>query len=320
MNRVVFLLGFIFLFCGQVFAASPNDVTIIYSGQTLGYLKPCPTCGAKSYGGLARRAGIMKIEREENPHCIVVDAGGFAPQLKVDEKRAKICLEIMAYMGYDAITVTGSDLANGPDKLKEWTKNGPEIVTTNLIDKTTGKTWGKKYFLKEVNGKTVAVLGLMSPQSFYRKSLAHLKKKFEILDPETALKDALKELGNKPDFTVLLSQNSRSETYDMARENGKVDMIVNSKLGRRVWGAKTLRPIFVVTENRAFELGVLTIDIKDKHSFRPLEMDKVLLDRSVLVDPQVNKMLAHALPEKQKGTDQDSLNPTNYFRYLNKLN
>ena len=43
MNRFVILLGFIIIFCGQAFAASPSDLTVIYSGQTLGYLKPCPT-------------------------------------------------------------------------------------------------------------------------------------------------------------------------------------------------------------------------------------------------------------------------------------
>ena len=223
-------------------------------------------------------------------------------------------------MGYDAVTVSGADLANGPDKLKEWAKNGPEFVTTNLIDKTTGKIWGKKYLLKEVNGKTVAVLGLMSPLSFYRKSLAPLKERFEIIDPETALKDALKELGDKPDFTILLSQNSRSETYEMARTSGKVDMVINSKLGHPVRERQSLRPVFKVVENKAFELGVLTVEVKDKHSFRPVEMDNVLLDRSILVDPHVEKMIAHVLPEKkEKNTAQGSLNPTIYFRYLDNL-
>lgn len=44
MNRIVVLVGFMLCMCGQAFAAAPDGpVAVIYSGQIMGHIEPCPT-------------------------------------------------------------------------------------------------------------------------------------------------------------------------------------------------------------------------------------------------------------------------------------
>ena len=92
---------------------------------------------------------------------------------------------------------------------------------------------------------------------------------------EFSLEDKLKETEDKllRSLAELENQRKRFEKdikeaiefggFNFAKENGQIDMIINSKLGRDVSNRTLLRPMYFQVENKAFELGVLKMNINN---------------------------------------------------------
>jgi hypothetical protein len=128
-------------------------------------------------------------------------------------------------MGYDVVNVGEKDLMMGIKFLFEVSPKAKfSLVSTNLVDKKTGKGIFKPYVIKEVGGLRVAILGLLDDQ--FNPTLQEKDPGLSIVDPLSALKTAMKGLREYCDLVVVLSQLGESKDKRLARQNRDIDLIL----------------------------------------------------------------------------------------------
>src|SRR4030042_3910774 len=91
------------------------------------------------------------------------------PQTETKRKDALLRVDLLIHsynqMGYDVVNVGEKDLMMGIKFLSEVSPKAKfSLVSTNLVDKKTGKCVFKPYVVKEVAGLRVGILGLLDDQ------------------------------------------------------------------------------------------------------------------------------------------------------------
>ena len=128
-------------------------------------------------------------------------------------------------MGYEAVNVGEKDLMMGVKLLSEVsTKAKFSFVSTNLVNKKTGKCVFKPYVIKEIAGLRVGILGLLDDQ--FNLTLQEEDPGLNIIDPLTALRTTMKGLREYCDLRIVLSQLGESKDRKLARENSDIDLIL----------------------------------------------------------------------------------------------
>ena len=144
--------------------------------------------------------------------------------------KADTMARIFSYIGVDAVNVGEKDLALGLPILKELEKkyNFP-FVSANLTDEN-GSPIFKEYVLKEVNGKNVAIIGLMGDTS----EMVNLVEEasggtVKVTDPLEAAKTIIEDLSGKVDYTIVLAHQKTNRDWVLARRVSGIDLIVGGQ-------------------------------------------------------------------------------------------
>jgi hypothetical protein len=128
-------------------------------------------------------------------------------------------------MGYDVVNVGEKDLMMGVKFLSEL---GPRakfsFVSTNLLNKKTGRSVFKPYVIKEIAGLRVGILGLLDDQ--LNPTLQQKDPGFSIAEPVSALNATMKGLREYCDLIIVLSQLGESKDRKLARQNRDIDLIL----------------------------------------------------------------------------------------------
>ena len=128
-------------------------------------------------------------------------------------------------MGYAVVNVGEKDLIMGVKFLSEVSPKAKfSFVSTNLVNKKTGKCVFKPYVIKEIAGLRVGILGLLDDQ--FKLTLQEGDPGLTITDPFSALKATVKGLREYCDFMIVLSQLGESKDKKLARENSDIDLIL----------------------------------------------------------------------------------------------
>jgi hypothetical protein len=91
-------------------SGEPPSVVILYTGGTESHLEPCG-CYQEQSGGLPRRAYVIEQFQKRGFPTLLVDAGNiFDGKSEIDAKRCELNLKAMSTMGYDAVSLSESDL------------------------------------------------------------------------------------------------------------------------------------------------------------------------------------------------------------------
>lgn len=56
-------------------SAADSMATVVFTANSFGEFRPCPTCGDESLGGLGRRAGYFNTTRSSDPGAVFVSGG-----------------------------------------------------------------------------------------------------------------------------------------------------------------------------------------------------------------------------------------------------
>ncbi len=99
------------IICALLFFCIPvhaEDITIFFTGNELGTLKPCG-CSGGQLGGLDRRSAILDTVRPENR--LVLDTGFLVPE-STEQNLIKFNIIIQAFgcLGYDLVNLTEQDI------------------------------------------------------------------------------------------------------------------------------------------------------------------------------------------------------------------
>ncbi len=155
---------FLFLACSlslgisQTYALNSQVLTIAYTANTYGKVKPCPSWGSKSIGGLARRASIFtRIRNKENYQNKLFLAGGyeFHRPGSTNLANTKTLLKVFSILNYD-LGILSPHLSANPNNLEN--KQDPKwlqprkTVQTKILNYPGEKKVGILIF-PEINTK-----------------------------------------------------------------------------------------------------------------------------------------------------------------------
>lgn len=155
-------------------------------------------------------------------------------------------------MGYEAVSISASDIDNSTDFLEETLNEGFPWVSANLVDKQ-GKPVSKPYIIKTINSLKVAIIGLtetIRPSS-----------KYSTLDYAKPLTIQLKQLTAESDVIILLSNLPEKVNQKIATQFPEIDILISSDTTFGKMVPKVVNNTLITqTSSRGKYLGKLDIE------------------------------------------------------------
>jgi 2',3'-cyclic-nucleotide 2'-phosphodiesterase (5'-nucleotidase family) len=158
--------------------------------------------------------------------AVVVDAGDWAPdaQKPVEEPKFEFLLEMANMMGYDALGVGERELAFGVDRFKAMAaKSKAPILSSNLIDKKSGKPAFKTSTIVKKGGLKVGIFAVLGPKI---ELPGNAGEQLTIDDPIATAQKMVADLRKQVDVVVCLAHIGRVEGEDLAAQVPGIDVLV----------------------------------------------------------------------------------------------
>jgi len=293
MKRIIFPL---LLFCllgflpAASFAEGSSSITILCTGSAKGVVDPLIGCGcgsSGSLGGLARRAQMIESIRKEKKAVLLLDNGAVFNDQK---DNAEFHLKVMERMGYAAMNLAVPELHFGKAFLERARSQVSfPFIASNLLYEGGSLAWYQRYFIKEVGGIKVAILGVLDPDDFKKMPGRNDLKGFEVVSPEVALNSLLPEVRGQADLVILLSQLGvlgEKKALALLEAVPGIDVVIFSEKNFIASPSKK-DARFVYTGTNGTMIGLATITLDDKKGLSVNERKDALLDDSVLENGEI---------------------------------
>ncbi|VAX27827.1 5'-nucleotidase [hydrothermal vent metagenome] len=258
-----------------------GQIRIIYSGNTLGELKPCGCAREEDQGGFERRMGYLKLVRAGSEDILLLDTGdNFKEPTRQGQVKAKYLMQAMKEMEYDAVLPGDHDFVYGNSFLRE--QNGIPWILSNVDVDMFAKVRIKHFG----NGLRAAIIAVADPDLLYGSRHARDK----IISPEKAIEEQLRRLAGEtpPDLVVLLTHMKREKALAFLDMEG-VDVIVNGHIVKDT-DLIDMKPVlkngkvFVQPGPRGQKMGELTVTIGPRGE-KSFAQKMVPLGSKIALDP-----------------------------------
>ncbi|MBE7559711.1 hypothetical protein HS125_12500 [bacterium] len=179
------------------------DLRVFLTGQTQSYLDVCG-CATRQEGGLAPRATLLSDLRKQASATICLDAGGLLGKSEsLDVERAEVNLAAMEDMNYDAVLLSGPDLARGYELLAGLAQDSTlEFISCNVAAADGREAFWSPFRILERGGRKLAVIGLSRLFGVGPPAQVNGFVFLEYLSAFTEARRALQSF--EPDLTLLL--------------------------------------------------------------------------------------------------------------------
>ncbi len=183
--------------------------------------------------GMAWIAGAIRAQKDKDEDTLALDAGDtFHGMPIINISKGANMAQLMNLAGYDAMTPGNHDFNYGAERLQELAGmlNFP-VLSANLVDLE-----GKGYVFRPyksfvLDGVSIAVIGLSTPETAYKTSPANVKD-VRFLDPVVVAKQLVPELRKTHDVVIGLMHmgldaSSEVTSERIAREVPGFDVIID---------------------------------------------------------------------------------------------
>lgn len=174
------ILGFS-LFPNTSFAKQDYiTITILHTNDMHSHIHPFSSGKNKGLGGMAQRAGLIKLIREKEKHVLLFDAGDiFQGTPYFNYYGGELEFKLMSEMKYDAATLGNHDFDNGLDGLKRQLPHAkfPFLVANYDFSNTILKDVFKPYKVFKKGGIKIGVFGIgieldgLVPNQLYKNTI-----------------------------------------------------------------------------------------------------------------------------------------------------
>lgn len=157
---------------------------------------------------------------------VVVDAGDWAPDSNrpTEEPKLGFLLDMANLMGYDALGVGERELAFGLETFKGLaTKSKAPVISSNLIDKKTGKPVFKTHAIVKKGGLKVGIFAVIGPKIDLPGNASEL---VTIDDPIATAQQMVEMLRKQVDVVICLAHVGRVEGEDLAAQVPGMDVVI----------------------------------------------------------------------------------------------
>ena len=274
---------------GPSYAGSgPRNVLLVYSGNTLGELKPCGCAREEDQGGIERRMTYLTEVRSRAGEILLLDTGDNFKEPSVQGKlKAQTLMKSLAAMKYDGIAVGEHDLVYG----NRFLQDHAELPWLSGNLKFQGLVFPEVRIKKFNNGIKTAVLTVAEPELFYAGGHADI----QIDDPKNQATRLIAGLhrSEKPDLVVLITHMHRKKALEYLALQG-VDVVINGHIQGEtdtidMSVVERAGKIFVQPGPRGQKMGEIEVRIGSGGE-KTFEQRMVRLDSSVKFDSEMVKL------------------------------
>lgn len=269
------------------------------TGQMHGYLEPCG-CSEPQYGGIARRADLLRQLNERDWPVIPLDLGGTLRRSRQQSgHKFQTLMAALRDMKYRAVAVGVEELRQGPSLLlsqylpDETSPDALDFMAANVVlfgspDLGTPR----RHKIVQAGDIRIGITAVFGP--LLKKHLPNMDPgEVEITDPAPALKQAIADLqADSPDLLVLLSHGTMAEATELAKQHPEFQFILTTGTREEPLTDNPVRvgdTTIVQVGHKGKYVGVLGVYPDSEET--PFRFEMVRLDGKRFKDPEV--MLDH---------------------------
>ena len=273
---------------------SDPNLTLLISGEELGYLEPCG-CAEGQLGGFPRRDSVIQQLTVKGKTLLPVANGDLIDDAsRQSELKAEIGFAALKEMGYVAYNVGERDLLLGIDRLKYLQDaSGIPFLSANLFHGENRVF--QPFVLRTVNLQgnqiQVAIIGILS-QSF-EVQVENAGVDLRLADPTIVLRDLVEKLDQATDLIILLAHADFAESEALASTFPQIDVVVSGHEGEELQED----PVFIEntlllnTGTKGKALGQLDIRWSDDKAVPEYKFQALLLSEHLPDSPRMIELL-----------------------------
>ena len=241
---------------------------------------------------MARRATAIDNQRAANANVLLVDSGStLLGDDLANRTQGKIVMEAMSKLGYAAMAVGASDLAQGREVLLARAKEATfPVVSANLLDAASQQLLLPPYAIVEMEGRKIAIVGLTSPDEMRADQQLDLT----VGDPMAAARSTIAELKDRASVVIVLSRLDSDLNRRLASEVPGVAAVVGGRAympDGRVWVAPETGTVVVNPGSRGEHLGVLRLHLDGQGKPMSATWEPIRLSNAIAADPDLQALV-----------------------------
>ncbi len=274
----------------------PHQLMILFTGDDLGTNKSCGCHSTGDYGGIPRRANLLKKLRDAGNDILLLDVGDAVNGAgEYADIKARFFAAAFPYLKYDVCGVGEMEARY----MKEFGTSTPftnaiTTISANVYDIATSKLLAPAtYTIKETkNGLKVGVISVLSEALVdqYMQEKIGIKAK----PVREALKQTLPEVRGKSDVVVLLFHGDLKTSRALAMEFPEIDIILDGHptdppLDKAEQIGNT---ILATTKSAGKYVGKIILDISADRKITKSAFESMPVDNTYPDDEEMVKLVA----------------------------
>ncbi len=283
-----------------------DTLTLLFTNSTNGYLESCD-CPDNPFGGLVRRATLVKELKKDNPQVILLD-GGDTLSPYPDALSAKYVFLAMEKVGYDAIALGDQELILGRDYIKsEIEKNELPFYSANLTtcQGDTCSYLAPSHLIKEIGNLKVGIISVISPKVFTFFPRDKMKD-FKVLSATETVHGFVDNFRKEVDLIIVVSHSGYEEDVNLAKQIPGIDIIIGGHSQTLVKDAVGKNNTLIVQAGEKGQyLGKLDLKFDEKekrgnHPFSSYQYQLLPLTKDIPDDQDVRNLVVEYQQEIEK--------------------
>jgi 2',3'-cyclic-nucleotide 2'-phosphodiesterase (5'-nucleotidase family) len=217
---MIALLSLAFLFIASASFSEELELVIVHTNDVHGY----HTGNFKErWGATMRRAkGVEEMRRKAGAWFLLLDAGDIWRRGELAQFSGRPEIEVMNYMGYDAMAVGNNELYDGVKAAQELERMATfPFLSANVT--RNGDPIFRPYCVKRVGYIRVGIIGVTTPYAF---EMGMVEPGVKVEEPIQVVRGIVSGLKGKVDLVVVLSHLGIFQDMELARKVEGIDVIV----------------------------------------------------------------------------------------------
>jgi 2',3'-cyclic-nucleotide 2'-phosphodiesterase (5'-nucleotidase family) len=260
--------------------AETINLGVLYTGGTKGHVQSFYHQSTEPVGGVAKRYSYFtEKRRHKSLEWLAFDTGNAISGTSFEEVfQGYTTIQAMNKLEYDAMCLGVGEFDYGQEVLlKRVSEANFPIVSANLFEQGTGKTFVKPYEIIELDDTKIAVFGLVTsslPDLVAAENIAGLY----VEDPVLVAKQLLPELEQQADIIIALTHLGVAEDIRLTSEVRGIDLIIggidNSQMETPIKLAET---IVVHNADLGVSVGMLKISFDKSQNYKRVYFDNSII-------------------------------------------
>jgi 2',3'-cyclic-nucleotide 2'-phosphodiesterase (5'-nucleotidase family) len=217
----------------------------------------------------------------------------FGRSVQIEQKKAKLSIEAMAKMGYDAYNLGTRELIFGQEFIKSrMASSGIPLLCANVMLTEEGVPFAAPYIIKDLGGVRVGILGLMS-NLFIGPRHKPEDKAISVKDYREVASELIPEIKKQCQIVIVLGHLTLEEAGELAEKVPGISAIILA------WGMGAIDPplehkgtLILSDGTQGTHLGELYLEIGPDGKLLSHDSRLTPLDKKIPNDPEIISLLA----------------------------